>query len=123
EEKMIEGGAGEGKKKKVKEAIKGHRAQMFEELSDLRLNKPTVDRIVAQLKNIIVKLDKAEAEVRECERRAGMTASELRKTLREMRTSPQRARAVGKKTMLTLADFEEMEEQIKAAMRKVSQIE
>ena len=41
---------------------------MFEELSDLRLNKPTVDRIVAQLKNIIVKLDKAEPEVRECER-------------------------------------------------------
>ena len=39
-----------------------NRAQMFEELSDLRLNKPTVDRIVVQLKNIIVKLDKAELE-------------------------------------------------------------
>jgi RNA polymerase primary sigma factor len=128
EEKMIEGGVSDaagatGKKKKVKDAIRAHRAQMFEELSDLRLNKPTVDRIVAQLKNIIVKLDKAEAEVKDCERRAGATASEIRKTLREMRTSPQRARAVGKKTMLTLADFEEMEEQIKAAMRKVAQIE
>ena len=61
---------------------------MFEELSDLRLNKPTVDRIVAQLKNLIIKLDKAEAEIRECERRCGMTASEIRKTLREMRASP-----------------------------------
>ena len=35
----------------------------------------------------------AEAEVRECERKAGLTASEIRKTLREMRTSPQRLRA------------------------------
>src|SRR5690349_7909659 len=49
EEKLDDAGS-EGKKKKVKEATKANRAQMFEELSDLRLNKPTVDRIVAQLK-------------------------------------------------------------------------
>jgi RNA polymerase primary sigma factor len=111
EEKLDDGGS-EGRKKKVKEATKANRAQMFEELSDLRLNKPTVDRIVAQLKNIIIKLDKAEQEIRECERRAGMPASEIRKTLREMRANPARARAVGKKTMMTVADFEEMEELI-----------
>ncbi|NVB85113.1 MAG: RNA polymerase sigma factor RpoD, partial [Kofleriaceae bacterium] len=122
EEKLDESGS-EGKKKKVKEATKANRAQMFEELSDLRLNKPTVDRIVAQLKNIIIKLDKAESEIRECERRAGMPGSEIRKTLREMRANPARARAVGKKTMLTLPDFEEMEEMIKSAMRKVAVVE
>ena len=122
EEKLVEADT-DGKKKKVKDLIKANRAQMFEELSDLRLNKPTVDRIVSQLKQIIIKLDKAEVETKECERKAGMTASEIRKTLREMRTSPQRARAVGKKTMMTLADFEEMEEQIKTAMRKVAVIE
>jgi RNA polymerase primary sigma factor len=123
EEKIDENGATESKKKKVKEAQKANRAQMFEELSDLRLNKPTVDRIVAQLKNIIVKLDKAELEIRECERKAGTNASEIRKTLREMRANPARARAVGKKTMMTIADFEEMEEMIKQAMRKVAVIE
>src|SRR3569623_925488 len=112
EEKLDEDGT-EGKKKKVKEATKANRAQMFEELSDLRLNKPTVDRIVAQLKNIIIKLDKAESEIRDCEKRCGMPASEIRKTLREMRANPARARAVGKKLGMTLADFEEMEELIK----------
>ncbi|HEU0034921.1 MAG TPA: sigma-70 family RNA polymerase sigma factor, partial [Kofleriaceae bacterium] len=123
DEKLNEPGSSESKKKKVKDAQRANRAQMFEELSDLRLNKPTVDRIVAQLKNIIIKLDKAELEVRECERKAGMSASEIRKTLREMRANPARARAVGKKTMMTIADFEEMEEQIKTAMRKVAVIE
>ncbi|HET9988833.1 MAG TPA: RNA polymerase sigma factor RpoD [Kofleriaceae bacterium] len=123
EEKLDEKGSSDGKKKKVKEAQKANRAQMFEDLSDLRLNKPTVDRIVLQLKNIIVKLDKAESEIRECERRAGLPAAEIRKTLREMRTSPARARAVGKKTMMTVADFEEMEEMIKTAMRKVVVVE
>ena len=123
DEKLDEKGSTDSKKKKVKDAQKANRAQMFEDLSDLRLNKPTVDRIVAQLKNIIVKLDKAEEEVYACEKRAGMKASELRKTLREMRASPQKARVVGKKTMMTLEDFEEMEEQIKAAARKVAVIE
>jgi len=122
EEKLDDGGS-EGRKKKVKEATKANRAQMFEELSDLRLNKPTVDRIVLQLKNIIIKLDKAEQDIRDCERRAGTPASEIRKTLREMRANPARARAVGKKTMMTVADFEEMEELIKTAMRKVAVVE
>ncbi|MBK7538416.1 MAG: RNA polymerase sigma factor RpoD [Myxococcales bacterium] len=123
EEKTLDRTEGESKKKKLREGIKANRGQMFEELSDLRLNKPTVDRIVAQLKNLIIKLDKAEAEVRECERRCGMTASDIRKTLREMRASSARARTVGKKMMLTVVDFEAMEEQIKTAMRKVAVIE
>src|SRR6266404_4286114 len=80
EEKLDEKGASAGRQRRVKEATKANRAQMFEELSDLRLNKPTVDRIVAQLKNIIIKLDKAEAEAKDCERRVGMGASEIRKT-------------------------------------------
>ena len=122
-EKLNERGSTESKKKKVKEGLKENRDQMFEDLSDLRLSKPTVDRIVAQLKNLILKLDKAEAEVRECERRAGMTAAELRKTLREMKASPAKARAVGKKSMLTITDFEEMEEQVKNAGRKISILE
>jgi RNA polymerase primary sigma factor len=123
EEKLEEDGGSDGKKKKVKEATKANRAQMFEELSDLRLNKPTVDRIVAQLKNIIVKLDKAESEIKDCEKRCAMPASEIRKTLREMRAAPARARVVGKKLGLTLQDFEEMEEMIKTAMRKVVVVE
>ena len=118
-EKLIERGQTEPKKKKLKEELKENREQMFEDLSDLRLSKPTVDRIVAQLKNLILKLDKTEGEVKDAERRAGMPAAELRKTLREMKTSPAKARSVGKKAMLTVSDFEEMEEQIKNAQRKI----
>jgi RNA polymerase primary sigma factor len=123
EEKMAERDATEPKKKKLREQMNALRAQMFEELSDLRLNKPTVDRIVAQLKNLVIKLDKAEAEAAECERRAGLDASEIRKTLREMRASPAKVKSIGKRSALSIADFEEMEEQLKNAMRKVTSIE
>ncbi len=122
-EKLVEKGAVEAKKKKLREGLKENRDQMFEDLSDLRLSKPTVDRIVAQLKNLILKLDKAEAEVRESERKAGQPVSELRKTLREMKASPQKARAVGKKSMMTIADFEELDEAIRNAGRKITTLE
>ncbi len=111
------------KKKKLEEGLRENRDQMFEDLSDLRLSKPTVDRIVAQLKNLILKLDKAEAEVRESERKAGMVTAELRRTIREMKGSPQKARAVGKKSLMTVADYEELDEQIKNAGRKIKTLE
>jgi RNA polymerase primary sigma factor len=123
EEKTIDKGIVDKKKSKTKEGIRDLHAQMFVALSDLRLNKPTVDRIVLQLKNLIVKLDKAEAEVRDCERRAGMDASEIRKTLREMRSSNAKIKQVGKKTAMSITDFEEMEELIRTAQRKVAALE
>ncbi len=123
EEKTIDKGIVDKKKSKTKDGIRDLHAQMFVALSDLRLNKPTVDRIVNQLKNLIIKLDKAEAEVRDCERRAGMDASEIRKTLREMRSSNAKVKQVGKKTALSVSDFEEMEEQIRTAQRKVAVLE
>jgi RNA polymerase primary sigma factor len=123
EEKIAEKGSIEKNNKKLREGIKANRAQMFEDLSDLRLNKPTVDRIVLQVKNIIVKLDKAESEATDCERRAGMNSVDIKKTFKEMKATGQKSRNVGKRTILTLADFEEMEEQIKTAQRKVAVIE
>jgi RNA polymerase primary sigma factor len=50
EEKTIDKGIVDKKKSKTKEGIRDLHAQMFVALSDLRLNKPTVDRIVLQLK-------------------------------------------------------------------------
>ncbi|MBK9070763.1 MAG: RNA polymerase sigma factor RpoD [Myxococcales bacterium] len=122
-ERLEEKGLTEGKKKKCKEELDGLHAEMFDALSDLRLSKPTVDAIVLQLENLKIKVDKAMVEVEECERRVGMDAAEIRKSLREMKASPEKARAIGKKTLLTVADFEEMEETIKSAQRKISQIE
>ena len=122
-EKLVEKGAPEAKKKKLREGLKENREQMFEDLSDLRLSKPTVDRIVAQLKNLILKLDKAEAEVELAERKAGMKVADLRKLIKEMHASPQKARAVGKKSLMTVEQYEELDEAIKNAARKIQTLE
>ena len=123
DEKLVEKGIGEVRKKKLRDSIKAHKAGMFEDLSDLRLSKPTVDRIVSRLKGQMNKLRSVESPIRGCERRAGMSAKEIRKTLREMKANPVKQREVGKLTGLVLEDFEAMDKLIKSANKRVKALE
>src|SRR5688572_32390750 len=118
-----EKGLAESKKKKIFEAINANKQEMFEELSELRLNKKTIERIVAKLKNLVVRIEKAEAEVGECERRAGMPLKDLRKTLRELKSAPAKAKTITKKLGVTAAEFEEMERIMKSAAKMVEAVE
>jgi RNA polymerase primary sigma factor len=113
----------ETKKKKIYEKVNGNKQEMFEELSELRLNKKTIERIVAKLKNLVVRIEKAEAEVGECERRAGMPLKDLRKTLRELKSAPAKAKTITKKLGVTAAEFEEMERIMKSAAKMVEAVE
>src|SRR5215471_11344520 len=118
-----EKGLAEVKKKKIYDAINANKQEMFEELSELRLNKKTIERIVAKLKGLVVRIEKAEAEVSECERRAGMPLRELRKTLREIKSTPAKAKTITKKLGLTAAEFEEMERIMKNAQKMIDAVE
>jgi RNA polymerase primary sigma factor len=113
----------EGRKKKVRDGISANKQEMFEELSELRLNKKTIERIVGKLKALVVRIEKAEAEVGECERRAGMQMKDLRRTLKEIKSAPARAKSITKKLGLTPAEFEEMERIIKNAQKMIDAVE
>ena len=56
--KLTEKGIGEVKKKKLRDGIAANQAEMGAQLSTLRLSKPVVDRIVAQHKTVIGKLNR-----------------------------------------------------------------
>jgi RNA polymerase primary sigma factor len=122
-EKMGEKGLTEVKKKKLRDQLRANSDAMFDELSALRLNKNTVDKIVGVLKLTVVKLDKAEAEALEAERRAGLPAKEIRKLLREMKSSPAKAKPLQKKYGLTVEELEEMDRGLKASAKKVKVFE
>ncbi len=122
-EKLAVKGQGEVKKKKVRDQIQGNKDVMFEELSDLRLNKQTVERIVHKLKGLVQKLDRAESETKTYEDRAGMSVKDLRKALRDMKTSPQTAQTLADKVGIEVADLDEVDRQIKSAQKKVKALE
>jgi RNA polymerase primary sigma factor len=123
QEKLAAKGLSEVKKKKERDSIRACGEQMFEELADLRLNKPRVDNMVAKLKGLVVKFDAAETDIREAERRTGMNVREMRKVVREMKLNPAKAKTVERKLRLTVDDLEEMDKNIKLAQKRVKVLE
>jgi RNA polymerase primary sigma factor len=126
-QKVVEGltqkGSTELKRKKLRDEMNGFKQQMFDELSALRLNKNTVDKIVADLKGTMARVQRVESDIGVCERRARMPAKEIRKTLREIKTSPAKAKTVARKLHMTVEDFEQMDKVIRSASKKLKLIE
>jgi RNA polymerase primary sigma factor len=111
------------KRKRVNAKIEENKNEMFEQLSELRMNKKQIEKIVEKLKGFVVRVEKAEEEVTDCERRAGMPLKELRKTWREIKSSPAKARAVMKKLGLKEEELLEMERIVKKAQLKAKKVE
>jgi RNA polymerase primary sigma factor len=93
---------------------------MFEALSDLRLNKPTVDRIVGKLKTLVHKVERCEQEIRNCERRCGYTSKDLRKAIRALKNGEP---PPGRRRNITLGDLEELDRTIRLAQKRIKGLE
>jgi RNA polymerase primary sigma factor len=96
---------------------------MFDALSDLRLNKKVIDRIVHKLKSLVIRINKAREDIDDAQKRTGMTPGEFRKTLKEVKTSAQRARQVNRKYKLSVPDLEEIDRQIKNSKKQIGVVE
>src|SRR5688572_23551753 len=122
-EKLAEKGLSELKKKRLRDQINGHKEEMFEALSELRLNKKVIERIVLKLKALVVRIEKAEGEVSDCEKKIGLSYKEMKKILRDVKASPQKARNLVKKLGVTVAELEEADRLVKNSQKKMDAVE
>jgi RNA polymerase primary sigma factor len=96
----------DAKRKKLRAKIETNKGEMFELLSELRINKKVIDRIVQKLKSLVLRIEKGEAELEEFERRCGMNHKDLTKTLKEMTANPAKAKSIIKKLGVTAEELE-----------------
>jgi RNA polymerase primary sigma factor len=111
------------KHKKLVEKLEENKAEMFNLLSELRINKKQIEKIVQKLKALVVRIEKGEAEIAEWERKIGLSTKDLRKTLRELKTSPQKARNIIKKLGVTPEELENANHEITLAQKKIKRVE
>jgi RNA polymerase primary sigma factor len=123
EEKDGPKGAPDAPRKKQKTQVAGLKQELFEALQEMRLNKKQIDRIVARLKGLVSRIEAAHREIGECEQRAGLPQREFRRTLREIRSSALRQRAVAKKLGLRPEEIEDLAKVIDNAKKKVKKVE
>jgi RNA polymerase primary sigma factor len=123
EDKGASRGLSDSTKRKHKTQLTGVKQELFEALQEMRLNKKQIDRIVARLKGLVSRIEAAHREIGECEQRVGLTERDFRRTLREIRSSPLRQRAVAKKLGLRPEEIEEQAHIIDNAKKKVKKVE
>ncbi|HEX8705879.1 MAG TPA: RNA polymerase sigma factor RpoD [Myxococcaceae bacterium] len=111
------------KKKEVKQEVKDLRTKMMEVLEEMRLNKKQVDRIVLNLKQLIERVDKAEDELRDIERRNQVNLKELRPQLKEARENQVTAKKLQKQLNFTPEQLEALDRDVRTAVRKIKKVE
>jgi RNA polymerase primary sigma factor len=120
---QLEGKLPETKKKKLREKIEENKQEMFEQLSELRMNKKQIEKIVAKLKGLVTRIEKAEAEMHEIEQKIGLSQKDLGKTLREIKSSPAKSRAITKKLGLNPEELEEASLKIQNGKKQIKRVE
>jgi len=114
---------GENKRSQVKQKIQANETEMFSHLEFLRLSKKQIDNIVLKLKMLVRRINKCEHEITDIERRTSMSIGELKRALRESRTSKPAEKRVSKKLGVVPGELFEIERTIKMAQRKLKRVE
>ena len=97
--------------------------EILEALQELRLHKKQIGKIVVMLKGFVERVEQAHREIAARESKLGLSSKEFLKTLREIRSSPLRQRAVTKKLGLRPDEIEEMAQVIATARKKIKKVE
>jgi RNA polymerase primary sigma factor len=105
------------------EALEKNRTEMATLLEEMQPNKRQIQKVVAKLKSLIKKVERAEQEALEWERRLRKPMSEIKRVLREVRDNPVKERNAVRDLGLGPEEFHEMERAVRGAIRKIKRIE
>ncbi|HUK66951.1 MAG TPA: RNA polymerase sigma factor RpoD [Anaeromyxobacteraceae bacterium] len=111
------------KRKELRGEIRGIEGQMVENLEAIQLNKKQIDRIVAKLKGLIKRVEEAEHELFECERRVGVPVKELKRLLRDARSDEGEKKKLAKRLRLSLEELEDVDRVVRTAIRKIMRVQ
>jgi RNA polymerase primary sigma factor len=111
------------RRKLIDKELSENKKELVKTLQEMRLNKKTIDKIVAKLKAMIDRVHRAQGRVFELERITGIGKAELKKMMREAKEDPEAFTALAKKLGIDVAELEMMDETLKSAQKGVRKVE
>jgi RNA polymerase primary sigma factor len=111
------------KKKDINDKIGRNFEKMFETLKDINLNRKWINRIVSKLKNMILKIERAEKALERAETTSGKKLDELRVFFKESKKGDAESKKVAKKLKkISLEELVEIEKSVKRSEKVLGQI-
>jgi RNA polymerase primary sigma factor len=108
---------------KTQDQVRKKQKEILNCLQEMRLKEGQINRIVQKLKQILVRVEKTEGELRRLEEQRGLSVREARVYLKKVR-----ARTLSEKTLLQnrrvkKADLQEIDREAKNIQRKITRLE
>jgi RNA polymerase primary sigma factor len=113
----------EARRKEYRGDIKSIEDKMLESLEAIQLNKKQIDRIVAKLKGYIRRVEDAERELHDTERRTGVPVREVKRLLREARGDEGLLKKLARKLGMRFEEALDLDQAVRAAVRKVLKVQ
>ncbi|MES1164761.1 MAG: sigma-70 family RNA polymerase sigma factor, partial [Verrucomicrobiota bacterium] len=110
-------------KARFEKKVAANAEKLFQALLDIRLVKARIGPILDHLKAYVHRLEASRRMIADCERRAGMSMADLRKTLRQVHASPLRRQALTRKLGVRAEELEQIAEQAAEAQRQIRLVE
>ncbi|MCX4243541.1 RNA polymerase sigma factor RpoD [Paraliomyxa miuraensis] len=100
-----------------------HERGCVEAITDMCLAKRPVDGIVEELSALVGRVTRAERDLHECERRAGMRLEELRALFKDVRLSEEEEFKLCRRLGLHPSELHEIEARMRLATKRIVQVE
>jgi RNA polymerase primary sigma factor len=122
-DKLRHGQLSESRRGKLHEALRVNREQLFDLFCALHLSDRQIERLVTKLKGLVMRVERARAELLAIEERAGMTIGAVRKALRQARGSAGDARRAARRLKLRTRELADLDRVINASRRELKAVE
>jgi len=103
--------------------LEEHRKAILEAIQDMKLGRKPIDGIVSELTMLVERVSRAERDLIQCERRAGMDLKELRKLFKDVRLSEEEEFKLCRRLGLHPSELHEIEARMKLAIKRIRQVE
>ena len=100
-----------------------HKRQILEAIQDMKLGRKPIDGIVGELTLLVERVARAEKDLIQCERRAGMDLKELRKLFKDVRLSEEEEFKLCRRLGLHPSELHEIEARMKLAIKRIRAVE
>ncbi|HEY8379176.1 MAG TPA: sigma-70 factor domain-containing protein, partial [Nannocystis sp.] len=104
-------------------SVEEHRRQILEAIQDMKLGRRPIDGIVGELTLLVERVARAEKDLIQCERRAGMDLKELRKLFKDVRLSEEEEFKLCRRLGLHPSELHEIEARMKLAIKRIRAVE
>ena len=111
------------RRNKLTAQLDDHENSCIEAIQDMNLSRRPIDGIVDELSQLVERVTRAERDLVECERRAGMDLRELRKLFKDVRLSEEEEFKLCRRLGLHPSELHEIEARMRLATKRIKQVE